>query len=70
MAKAGDRYEVVTGNIWGYAHRGDITGVKTALARGVDVNLTNTVGWTALHAAAAGILRTDTYPEMLRALAA
>jgi hypothetical protein len=58
MAKAGDRYEVVTGNIWGYAHRGDITGVKTALARGVDVNLTNTVGWTALHAAAAGILYT------------
>ena len=55
MAKAGDRYEVVTGNIWGYANRGDITGVKAALARGVDVDLVNTAGWTAAHAAAAGV---------------
>jgi len=54
MAKAGDRYEVTTGNIWGYAHRGDLTGVKAALARGVDVDLVNTAGWTAAHAAAAG----------------
>lgn len=54
MAKAGDRYEVTTGNIWAYAHRGDVTGVKAALARGTDVNLVNTVGWTAAHAAAAG----------------
>ena len=56
MAKAGDRYEVTTGNIWAYAHRGDMTGVKAALARGVDINLANTVGWTAAHAAAAGAL--------------
>ena len=28
--------------------------VKAALMRGVDVDLTNTAGWTALHAAAAG----------------
>jgi len=54
MATAGDRYTVLTGNIWSYAHRGDVTGVKAALARGVDVNLPNTVGWTACHAAAAG----------------
>jgi len=54
MAKAGDRYEVTTGNIWGYAHRGDLTGVKAALARGADVDLVNTAGWTAAHAAAAG----------------
>jgi len=54
MAKAGDRYEVLTGNIWGYANRGDLTGVKAALARDVDVDLVNTAGWTAAHAAAAG----------------
>jgi hypothetical protein len=30
MAKAGDRYEVTTGNIWGYAHRGDLTGVTVS----------------------------------------
>ena len=46
MAKAGDRYELVTGNIWSYANRGDLTGLKAALARGVDANLQNTVGWT------------------------
>ena len=49
---AGDRHAVTTGNIWA-CHRGDLTGVKAALARGVDVNLRNTVGWTACHAAAA-----------------
>lgn len=54
MATAGDRYEALTGNIWAYAHRGDLTGVKAALLRGVNVNLPNTVGWTALHASAAG----------------
>lgn len=54
MATAGARYEERTGNIWSYAHRGDMTGLKAALARGVDVNLSNTVGWTACHAAAAG----------------
>lgn len=55
MAKAGARYDVVTGNLWSYANRGDMTGVKAALARGVDVNLHNKgAGWTALHAAAAG----------------
>ena len=31
-----------------------MTGLKAALVRGVDVNITNTVGWTACHAAAAG----------------
>eukprot|EP01043_Picozoa_sp_COSAG02_P016146 COSAG02_NODE_705_length_18261_cov_45.441716_3_plen_245_part_00 len=33
--------------------QGDLTGVKAALQRGVDVNLPNTAGWTSLHAAAA-----------------
>jgi len=54
MASAGDRYETRTGNIWSYAHRGDLTGLKAAVSRGVDVNIVNTVGWTACHAAAAG----------------
>jgi hypothetical protein len=54
MATAGARYEERTGNIWSYANRGDITGIKAALVRGVNVNMTNTVGWTACHAAAAG----------------
>ncbi|NJN81181.1 MAG: ankyrin repeat domain-containing protein [Caldilineaceae bacterium] len=64
MAAAGDRYGCATGNIWSYAHRGDLTGVKAALLRGGSgdnkntnnnlINLPNTVGWTALHAAAAG----------------
>mmetsp|Transcript_23159 Transcript_23159/g.42598 ORF Transcript_23159/g.42598 Transcript_23159/m.42598 type:complete len:310 (+) Transcript_23159:46-975(+) len=54
MATAGERYEERTGNAWSYANRGDITGLKAALARGVDVNITNTVGWTPCHAAAAG----------------
>ena len=54
MATAGARYEERTGNIWSYAHRGDLTGLKAALARGVDVNMANTVGWTPAHAAAAG----------------
>ena len=54
MATAGARYEERTGNIWSYAHRGDVTGLKAALSRGVDVNMINTVGWTPAHAAAAG----------------
>jgi len=54
MASAGDRYEERTGNIWSYAHRGDMTGLKAAVVRGVDVDMVNTVGWTACHAAAAG----------------
>ena len=54
MATAGERYTERTGNIWSYAHRNDMTGLRAALHRGVDVNLTNTVGWTACHAAAAG----------------
>ena len=54
MATAGARYEERTGNIWSYAHRGDLTGLKAALARGVDVDMANTVGWTPAHAAAAG----------------
>jgi ankyrin repeat protein len=59
----GDRHRSLTGNIWAYAHRGDMTGVKAALVRGVDVNLPNTVGWTACHAAAAG-----GHTKVLRAL--
>ena len=31
-----------------------MTGLKAAVVRGVDVNMVNTVGWTPLHAAAAG----------------
>jgi len=54
MATAGDRYEQRTGNIWSYSHRGDITGLRAALSRGVCPNITNTVGWTPSHAAAAG----------------
>merc|ERR1711872_646254 len=54
MATAGDRYEERTGNIWAYAHRGDLTGLKAAVLRGVDSNMVNTVGWTPCHAAAAG----------------
>jgi len=54
MATAGERYEERTGNIWSYAHRGDLTGLKAALIRGVDANTINTVGWTPSHAAAAG----------------
>ncbi len=54
MATAGERYIGRTGNIWSYAHRNDMTGLRAALHRGVDVNLINTVGWTACHAAAAG----------------
>ena len=33
--------------------QGDLTGVKAALQRGVDVNMLNTAGWSSLHAAAA-----------------
>lgn len=54
MATAGNRYEERTGNIWSYSHRGDQTGLKAAIARGVDVNILNTVGWTPAHAASAG----------------
>ena len=52
MAKAGDRYDTLTGNIWAYSQRGDLTGTRAALARGVDVNIVNIAGWTAAHAAA------------------
>ena len=54
MATAGDRYEERTGNIWSYAHRGDMTGLRAAISRGVSVDMANTVGWTPCHAAAAG----------------
>jgi len=54
MATAGDRYSEITGNIWSYSKRGDMTGVKAALLRKVDVDAINTAGWTPLHAAAAG----------------
>lgn len=54
MATAGARYEERTGNIWSYAHRGDMSGLRAALAREVSPNMTNTVGWTPAHAAAAG----------------
>jgi len=55
MATAGDRHESVTGNIWSYSFRNDLTGVKAALMRNPDcLNLCNTVGWTPLHAACAG----------------
>lgn len=54
MATAGERYEDRTGNIWSYAHRGDMSGLRAALARGVSPDMANTVGWTPSHAAAAG----------------
>lgn len=54
MATAGERYSERTGNIWSYAHRQDMTGLRAAVQRGVDVNIPNTVGWTPAIAAAAG----------------
>lgn len=54
MATAGDRYQELTGNIWSYSHRGDLTGLRAALSRGVCPNIVNTVGWSPCHAAAAG----------------
>ncbi|KAK1734360.1 hypothetical protein QTG54_014867 [Skeletonema marinoi] len=54
MATSGDRYEERTGNIWSYSHRGDMSGLRAALSRGVCPNMSNTVGWTPSHAAAAG----------------
>eukprot|EP00730_Choanoeca_flexa_P011886 TRINITY_DN2882_c0_g1_i2.p1 TRINITY_DN2882_c0_g1~~TRINITY_DN2882_c0_g1_i2.p1 ORF type:complete len:218 (+),score=63.38 TRINITY_DN2882_c0_g1_i2:27-680(+) len=54
MAKAGDQYEHATGNIWNYANRGDTNELQRILSRGIDVNLKNKVGWTALHAACYG----------------
>ena len=55
MSKAGQHYDTLTGNIWSYANRGDLTGVKAALSRGgIDVDSQNIAGWTPLHAAAAG----------------
>lgn len=54
MATKGDQYSTHTGNIWNYAHRGDITGVEQALERGVDVNIANKAGWTPALAACAG----------------
>jgi len=54
MATAGDRYSERTGNIWSYAYRQDMTGLRAAIRRGVDVNMINTVGWTPAIAAAAG----------------
>lgn len=54
MATAGDRYSEITGNIWSYAKRGDLTGVKAAILRNVSVDAVNTAGWTPLHAAASG----------------
>ena len=54
MATAGARYQELTGNIWSYSHRGDLTGLRAALSRGVCPNIVNTVGWSPCHAAAAG----------------
>lgn len=54
MATAGERYSERTGNIWSYAYRQDMTGLRAAIQRGVDVNMINTVGWTPAIAAAAG----------------
>jgi len=68
MACAGDRYSTTTGNIRSYANRGDMTGVKAALMRDVDVNAVNIAGWTPLHAAAAGG-QTKVLKALLRAKA-
>ena len=54
MAKAGDQYEMRTGNIWNFANRDDVATVHRLLSEGVPADLTNKVGWTPLHAAAAG----------------
>ena len=54
MAKAGDQYELRTGNIWDYSYRDDVTTVTRLVDEGVSAELANKVGWTPLHAAAAG----------------
>jgi hypothetical protein len=43
-----------TGNIWNFANRDDVATVRRLLSEGVPADLTNKVGWTPLHAAAAG----------------
>ena len=52
--KAGDQYEVRTGNIWNFAHRDDVTTCRRLISEGVPPTLCNKVGWTPLHAAAFG----------------
>jgi ribosome biogenesis GTPase A len=54
MLTKGDQYATETGNIWSYARRGDLAGVKAALRKHVDIDIQNKCGWTAGHAAAAG----------------
>ena len=54
MAKAGDQYEFRTGNIWNFSHRDDVNTARRLVEEGVDAELRNKVGWTPLHAAAAG----------------
>ena len=54
MAKAGDQYDFRTGNLWNYAHRDDARTVARLLGEGLDPEMRNKVGWTALHAAANG----------------
>ena len=54
MAKAGDQYEIRTGNIWNFAHRDDVVTCRRLVSEGVPAMLCNKVGWTPLHAAAFG----------------
>ena len=52
--KAGDQYEVRTGNIWNFALRDDVSTCRRLISEGVPPTLCNKVGWTPLHAAAFG----------------
>ena len=54
MAKAGDQYDFRTGNLWSVAQRDDVKAVARLLSEGLDPEMRNKVGWTALHAAANG----------------
>ena len=43
MAKAGDQYDVRTGNIWSHCRRDDVRAVTRLLNEGVDLELRNKV---------------------------
>lgn len=51
MAKAGDQYEVRTGNIWSHCRRDDVRAVTRLLNEGVDLELRNKVPLSPLTAA-------------------
>ena len=48
---AGDQYSSDTGNVWRSSSTLQLSSVRACLARGIDVNIRNKVGWTPIHAA-------------------